>query len=304
MPDLLQCFNTVTQLLRTTFFPLNDSHIVLIPKKETRTVPADFRPISLINGTQRIFSKILATQLQPHMDKLLCKTQTGFLKGRNIVQGFHYAQELIRAATRQKTQIAILKADIHKAFDSIDQSFLLKCLQASGFTQTWLDWIYNLILQGSSKVVLNSVVGRDIKLKRGVRLTLINSVLTAMPIYFMTTFLLPKLVMVAIDKIRRGFLWHGNKETQDQERIMCLANWRLVTRPKRLGGLGIRTIEDANKIITHQMDVVLDHRGQCMVERDDNNRKGTHQTLGDTKTLTILEGHSNTYAYLQFFSAI
>jgi Reverse transcriptase (RNA-dependent DNA polymerase) len=118
---------------------------------------------------QRLFSKILASRLQPHMNKLLTQTQTGFLKGRNIVHGFHYTQELVVAVTRQGARVGIFKADIHKAFDSIAWEFLIKCLKASGFADNWIQWIVNLVLQGTSKVIINSVAGRSIKLRRGVR---------------------------------------------------------------------------------------------------------------------------------------
>ena len=46
-----------------TFYPLNGSYTVLIPKKQNSNEVKDFRPISLINGIQRIFSKILSNRL-------------------------------------------------------------------------------------------------------------------------------------------------------------------------------------------------------------------------------------------------
>jgi Reverse transcriptase (RNA-dependent DNA polymerase) len=130
--------------------------------------PSDFRPISLINGVQRLFSKILAYKLLPIIGTLLTEKQTGFLKGRNIMHEFHYAQQVIQAASKQKEQVAILKADLQKAFDTLQWDFLIRCLQANGFTQKWIDWIQYLVLQGKSKVILNSVAGRSIILRRGV----------------------------------------------------------------------------------------------------------------------------------------
>jgi mannosylglycoprotein endo-beta-mannosidase len=41
------------------------------------------------------------------------------------------------------------------------------------------------------------------------RLVLLNAVLSALPVYFMSCFLLPSWVRNDIDKIRRKFLWHG-----------------------------------------------------------------------------------------------
>jgi hypothetical protein len=92
----------------------------LVPKKGNALAPSDFKPISIINGVQKLFFKILATRLKPIMDKLLLETQNGFVAGINIVHGFHYARKVIQEATRHDKQLAIFKVDLHKAFDSLD----------------------------------------------------------------------------------------------------------------------------------------------------------------------------------------
>jgi Reverse transcriptase (RNA-dependent DNA polymerase) len=72
-------------------------------------------------------------------------------------------------------------------------------------------------------------------LSSGGRLTLLNSTLTSMPLFFMSTFFLPKWVIKEIDKIRRKFLWHGHKEhTANQS--MNLVSWGIVIKSKHMGG--------------------------------------------------------------------
>jgi Reverse transcriptase (RNA-dependent DNA polymerase) len=100
VPDMLAIYNSVLAQPDQTLQPLNGSYIVMIPKKKNATDPRDYRPISVINAIQRILSKILAARLQPHMSGLLQPTQTGFLKGRHILEGFYYAQEIVTAATK------------------------------------------------------------------------------------------------------------------------------------------------------------------------------------------------------------
>jgi hypothetical protein len=100
LPDLLSVFNTVMENPEMMLAPLNDSHITLVQKKGNALAPSDFRPISIINGVQKLFSKVLAIRLKPIMGKLLLKTQTGFVAGRNIMHGFHYARKVIQAAIR------------------------------------------------------------------------------------------------------------------------------------------------------------------------------------------------------------
>jgi hypothetical protein len=80
IPDLKQVLEHVIARPETTLYPLSGSHIVLIPKKSDAITPANFRPISIIHGVQRILSKILAERLQPYMEHLIHPTQTMIFK--------------------------------------------------------------------------------------------------------------------------------------------------------------------------------------------------------------------------------
>lgn len=42
-------------------------------------------------------------------------------------------------------------------------------MQGLGFPEKWLHWISNCVLQGSSQIILNGLLGKKIELKRGVR---------------------------------------------------------------------------------------------------------------------------------------
>lgn len=72
---------------------------------------------------------------------------------------------------------------------------------------------------------------------------LVNSVLSAIPIYYMACFSLPEWVIARIDQIRRGFLWGRN----GTERAgIPLLNWNTVTLPKCWGGMGIANLRLRN----------------------------------------------------------
>lgn len=78
-------------------------------------------------------------------------------------------------------------------------------------------------------------------LSRGGRLQLLNSVLSSIPIYFMSCFRLPDWVIRKIDRIRRDFLWG-----KDSGRGMSLLNWDACRMAKSQGGLGISDIQLQN----------------------------------------------------------
>ena len=75
------------------------------------------------------------------------------------------------------------------------------------------------------------------------RLEVTNSIFTALPMYFMSTFKLHKIVVKQIDKYRKHYLWRGS---DINARSAPKAAWELVRLPKKEGGLGVLNLETHN----------------------------------------------------------
>ena len=73
-------------------------------------------------------------------------------------------------------------------------------------------------------------------------MTLIQSVLTSLPIYFLSFFRIPKKVVEKLVSIQRRFLWGGGI---DQNKIAWV-KWETVCLPKEKGSLGIKDIDTFN----------------------------------------------------------
>ncbi|XP_022030689.1 uncharacterized protein LOC110931611 [Helianthus annuus] len=86
------------------------------------------------------------------------------------------------------------------------------------------------------------------------RLQLINSVLAAMYSYWASVFLLPIGIVKDLEKRLRRFLWNGG----NQGPVRAKVAWKEVCTPKDEGGLGIRSIMDANKafLTTHIWSII------------------------------------------------
>ena len=70
-------------------------------------------------------------------------------------------------------------------------------------------------------------------ISKGGRLTLIQSTLSSMPIYFISLFYLPRKARLRLEKIQRDFLWDGGTLTQKSH----LVRWNLICLDKKKGGL-------------------------------------------------------------------
>ena len=76
----------------------------------------------------------------------------------------------------------------------------------------------------------------------GGKITLINLVVNALPIYLLSFFKIPQKVINRLVKLQRNFLWGGD---QDNKKIPWV-KWDIVYLPKSEGGLGIKDITKFN----------------------------------------------------------
>ncbi|GMI91176.1 hypothetical protein like AT3G24255 [Hibiscus trionum] len=74
------------------------------------------------------------------------------------------------------------------------------------------------------------------------RITLAKSVISAIPVYFMQTMILPKKVCNDIEGLIRRFIWGSASPTQK----ISLINWEAVCQPMQSGGLGLRRMHNFN----------------------------------------------------------
>jgi hypothetical protein len=68
-------------------FSLNFGIITLLPKQEDATHIPQFRPICLLNVSLKIFTKVAVNRMTGIANKLVSRSQTAFLPGRNILEG-------------------------------------------------------------------------------------------------------------------------------------------------------------------------------------------------------------------------
>jgi hypothetical protein len=76
---------------------LNDTAIILIPKKDGLEFLKDVRPISLCNVIYKVVSKCLVNRLRPCLQDIIAPTQSAFIPGRMITNNALIAFECLHA---------------------------------------------------------------------------------------------------------------------------------------------------------------------------------------------------------------
>jgi hypothetical protein len=151
---------------------INHSHIVLVPKKKTPKVVADYRPISLSNVVYKIISKVLANLLKTLLPTIISDFQSAFVPSKQITDNITLAFEMIhclRTRRSGKNTQMTLKLYMIKTYDRVERDFLKRIMFQLGFEERWIQIIMMCVCTTFYAVLLNGEPTGYIKPTRGIR---------------------------------------------------------------------------------------------------------------------------------------
>jgi hypothetical protein len=146
------------------------SYLKLIPKTgKDLTRLTNWRPITLSNCDHKIITKTYALRLGQIIGKVLKERQTAYIKGRLINDNIRAMIASINTANLEENIDGLLVSlDAKKAFDSVEHSYIEKCLRSIGMEK--FIPIFNVLYKDlASDIIINGKVVKGYKILRGVK---------------------------------------------------------------------------------------------------------------------------------------
>jgi hypothetical protein len=126
-------------------------------KSSDKSLPDNYRPISLLSSFSKIFEKVVCLRLLNFLEvnNILTPDQFGFRKAHSAVHPMVNMMNFVsRALNKKETAIAIF-CDLRKAFDTVNHDILLKKMHKMGIQGVELDWFKNYLSNRKLFVYLN-----------------------------------------------------------------------------------------------------------------------------------------------------
>jgi hypothetical protein len=141
--------------------------IKLIPKKGDATKVEDWRPITLLSCSYKIFSGAVANRIEKFLHKLVGRGQKGFMKNRNIHMCTMNIMDNISQAWNEEEETGILCVDFNKAFDSVEHYVIEQVLKFFNFGHYMVRTIMTLLKDRQGVVLLTNGFSKKFDIKRG-----------------------------------------------------------------------------------------------------------------------------------------
>ncbi|KAA3490640.1 reverse transcriptase [Gossypium australe] len=151
---------------------INSTDIILIPKTQSPTSLANFRPISLCSVLYKIVAKVIANRLRGVIGGCVDEIQSAFVPRRVISDNILLAVEILhnfrQKCTGKKGYMAV-KLDMSKAYDRVEWRFIEEVMLRMGFENRWVEKILKCITTASFVININGNRSRVFQATRGLR---------------------------------------------------------------------------------------------------------------------------------------
>ena len=144
--------------------------ITPILKSVDRSIPANYRPVSLTNHLTKIFERVLRKHIVDHLETngLMNKSQHGFRERHSTITQLLCYLDSIMSILEEGKSVDVIYLDFSKAFDKVDHVILLKKVESFGIKGKTLVWIKSFLTNRQQQVKVGNFLSPKEWVRSGV----------------------------------------------------------------------------------------------------------------------------------------
>ena len=137
-------------------------------KKDERIIKGNYRPVSILPPVSKVFERNMYNQIYSYVDKYLSPFLFGFRKGFSTLHCLMVMINKWNKAMDQGKFAGSLLTDLSKAFDCLNHELLIAKLEAYGFGNESLAYIYSYLSDRKQRTKINTSLSEWANITTGV----------------------------------------------------------------------------------------------------------------------------------------
>ena len=167
--------------------------IILLHKKGDKKDLKNYRPISLLSVTYKLFTKVITARISDSLDSSQPREQAGFRSGFSTTDHIHTLTQIREKVNEYRKPLCMAFIDYEKAFDSVQIPAVLGAIQQQGVEEVYCNILEDIYKDGTATIKLHTETDK-IPIKKGVR---------------QGDTISPKLFTACLEEIFRKLEWEG-----------------------------------------------------------------------------------------------
>ena len=161
--------STYRQAQETGFLPnfMKYAVITLIPKQGKRANLSNWRPISVLPSTYKIYGTIVANRLKPLTQTLIHSDQKAYISGRQIADVHLNLMSEGDTILKNSGKATLVQIDYSKAFDSVYFTAVEETLRLMNFGPIYITMVMSTILGRTAALNINGNLSQNIVISNG-----------------------------------------------------------------------------------------------------------------------------------------
>ena len=146
-----------------------EAKIIILYKKGDPKDIKNYRPISLLSHSYKIFTRLLQKRLERILDENQPREQAGFRKHFSTTDHLQALNQTIEKCNEYNLPLCLGFIDYEKAFDSVEHGAIIQTLRKINVNENYVNIIANIYKGATARIHIDNQVSEEFEIQRGVR---------------------------------------------------------------------------------------------------------------------------------------